>query len=102
MAEARVSMGMSAPEIIIKMGGGNPGAMTCLAQMLNRRTEGFLDVLALDKMRIYGAEIYYLWNDCCGRNMEKLHETIRYLNTGNVPLADIHKNLTSDNPKPFI
>lgn len=67
----RITADMSMQDVLITMSEGNPGALTCMMQMLQTNPMSFMDILLFDKMGIYGSKIYMVWNDCCGRDMKK-------------------------------
>ena len=102
MSKERITADMNMLEMIVTMSEGNPGAATCLMQMLQEDPMAMLDILWFDSMEIYGSKIYMLWNDCCGRSMTKLKETIKYLKTGVVTKEQIHENLNRGYAKTFI
>ena len=88
---------------MLTMSEGNPGALTCMRKMLQTDPmAAFLDILYFDNMGIYGSKIYMLWDDCCGRDMSKFKETIKYLRSGAVSKEKIHENLNRVRAVPFI
>jgi hypothetical protein len=102
MANTRITASMSTKEILIAMCDGNPGAITCMVQMLQNDPDAIFDILYFDTMDIYGSKIYKLWNDCCDRDMAKFKETIKYLQSGQVSKEEIHENLNRPRAIPFI
>ena len=102
MANERITASMDMQEMLITMSEGNPGALTCMLEMLQTDPMALLDILYFDSMGIYGSKIYMLWNDCCGRDMSKLRETIQYLRSGAVSKEEIHENLNRVRAEPFI
>ena len=102
MANTRITANMDMKEMLMTMAEGNPGALTCMMSMLQTDPMALLDILYFDSMGIYGSKIYMLWNDCCGRDMSKFKETIKYLRSGAVSEEKIHENLNRDYAVPFI
>lgn len=98
----RITSNMSLQDMLFEMSEGNPGALTCMMQMLNSYPEALLDILLFDTMGIYGSQIYMVWNDCCGRDMDKFKETIQAFREGKFSEEEIHENLSQGYAKPFI
>ena len=98
----RITADMTMMDMLITMSEGNPGALTCLMQMLESDPMAMLDILLFDSMGIYGSKIYMVWNDCCGRNMEKFKKTIQAFREGKFTEQEIHDNLSRVRAKPFI
>ena len=57
-------------DVIIKMANGNPGALTAMAEIIKISSlpDGLLAIMKLDELRIYGCNIYLIWNDLLKRN----------------------------------
>ena len=102
MAEERIKANMTMQDALIEMAEGNPGALTCMLEMLKSDSTALLDILYFDSMEIYGEKIYKLWNDCCNRDMDKFCETLKYLKSGKISKEEIQENLNSVYAKPFI
>lgn len=98
----RITADMSFQDMLITMSEGNPGALTCMMQMLNSDPMALMDILLFDSMGIYGSKIYMVWNDCCGRDMAKFKETIQAFREGKFSEEEIHENLSRPYAKPFI
>lgn len=101
-ANTRITADMSFQDMLITMSEGNPGALTCMMQMLNSDPMALMDILLFDSMGIYGSKIYMVWNDCCGRDMAKFKETIQAFREGKFSEEEIHENLSRPYAKPFI
>lgn len=68
----RITANMNMQDMLITMSEGNPGALTCMMQMIQTDPmTGMLEILLFDSLGIYGSKIYMVWNDCCGRDMGK-------------------------------
>ena len=100
--KTRLTSEMSIKEAIIEMSEGNPGALTCMMEMMDSNPMALLDILFFDSLGIYGSKIYMLWNDCCDRDMNKLNETLRYFREGDISEEEIHANLDKVRAEPFI
>ena len=100
--KTRITANMSMEEMLITMSEGNPGALTCMMQMMNSDPMALLDILLFDSMGIYGSKIYMVWNDCCGRDMKKFKETIQAFREGKFSVEEIQENLSRVRAKPFI
>ena len=100
--KTRLTSGMGIKEAIFTMSEGNPGALTCMMEMMNSNPMALLDILYFDSLGIYGSKIYMLWNDCCNRDMDKLNETLQYFREGDISEEEIHANLDKVRAEPFI
>lgn len=100
--KTRLTSEMGIKEAIIEMSEGNPGALTCMMEMIDSNPMAMLDILYFDSLGIYGSKIYMLWNDCCDRDMNKLNETLRYFREGDISEEEIHANLDKVRAEPFI
>jgi len=87
---SKIKLNDSGLEIITKMSDGNPGAMSALAELIknNERIDpdsvlGPLGaILYLDSVKIYGSDIYILFNDKCNRDVRKLIMLLRAAQMG--------------------
>ncbi len=94
---------MTVKDMLVTMCDGNPGALSAMMKMLERdQMQGTLHILLCDSLGIYGSKIYMLWNDCCGRDMEKLDETFAAFSEGKFTREQIHENLGKIRATPFI
>lgn len=99
----RINGYMSWPEVIEAMSEGNPGAIECIGLMfLDEPYDTALDMLLLDKLEIYGSKLYMLWNDCCGRDVQKMRKTIKAFRSHKFTKEQIHENLSQVRAQPFI
>ena len=99
----RICIDMSVKDMLITMCDGNPGALTCMMQLIQHDPEtGVRDILLFDSMGIHGSQIYMVWNDCCGRDIGKFKETIQAFREGKFTEEEIHENLSRPYAKPFI
>lgn len=92
-------------EGLVKMAEGNPGAATCMVAMLQKNDwktlDGMTNIVMLDQMGLYGSELYMLWNDCCGQDLNELENVILNWHVGNLSTEDIQKNLSQGRGTPF-
>lgn len=85
MASERIKLDMSIEDVIMAMGGGNPGALTACMELLSRGEEmdpdafcgGLNNLLMLDMLGIYEERIYMLWNDVCKRDVGSMIAVLR-------------------------
>ena len=98
----RITADMNMQDMLFTMSEGNPGALTCMMQMMNSDPMALLDILLFDSLGIYGSKIYMVWNDCCDRDMVKFKETIQAFREGKFSKEEIHENLSHVRAKPFI
>lgn len=93
----RIKLEMSVRDIIIAMCGGNPGAITACAELLQKSEKidpddalgsGFSSFLALDALGIYNERIYMLWSDVCKRDVAKTIAVLRAYQLGQLAGVD--------------
>ena len=63
--------------VSIDLAKGNPGAIVLMAEAYKK--DPFRAERCFQKMQdagICGAKLYMLWNDCCGRDTEKMMDVI--------------------------
>jgi hypothetical protein len=68
----RIELTDSTQDVAVKMSEGNPGALTCIIELIHLTNDGIGSILALDAYGIYGTDIYILWSDICDRNVNKM------------------------------
>jgi len=88
-------------DMVVKMSEGNPGAVSCLAELAKAEKEidpdsafssyGVGTMFQLDSMGIYGSPIYVLWNDQCSRNSNKMLGLMRCYQLGYLTESYIQK-----------
>ena len=82
----------------VKMSAGNPGALD-MALALVKRDPHLL--FMCDTLGLYGARLYMLWNDCCGRDIEKVDRVITAWQRGQLTDEQIHAHVSGGRGKPF-
>ena len=68
---ARIYPGMGFIDGLTVICDGNPGAMQVVAALVKR--SWLADVIRLDDMGIYGADIWVLFKDTCHEDLDGLH-----------------------------
>lgn len=88
--DTRIKGNMSIMDTLVIMSEGNPGAVTCLADVMKETTAidpqnlmgGLNVVLSLDTYGIYGSPIYILWADQCNRDTREFLMLMRATQLG--------------------
>lgn len=78
----------------IAFAGGNPAALTTLCELqkvAGDKTAIYL--ITLDKMELYEDRLYMLWNDCCGRNINKVAKILEYYEKEIITQKDIEDRI---------
>ncbi len=96
MANERIKLGMSVKDLIVAMGGGNPGALKACMELLLKGEKvdpdafsgGLGNLLMLDTLGIYEERIYMLWSDVCGRDVGKMIAVLRAHQLGQLAGVD--------------
>jgi hypothetical protein len=90
-------------EIIGDMSDGNPGCITFLCSLLKNYRHGnpIEYIKTLDYLDIYGSKAYMLWNDCCGRDIEKVELVLQNYSRGYLYDTDIYKHIDGGRGEPF-
>lgn len=59
---------------ILKLSGGNPGALTCLMGIIDgnimNTVAGLIIIPKIEECNIKGTDLYVLWSDLCGKNYQ--------------------------------
>lgn len=83
--------------ILINMSEGNPGSLRVLFEILEAKKNDILASLevfsTLNAMRLYGAHLYMLWNDCCGNDINKTLLVIQKYREGKITDDDINERI---------
>ena len=65
-------------EIVKTMADGNPGAMRVMFQFLEQDVfDGIEAIRTLDRIEIYGPDIWFAYKDICGQNVDILRNRLR-------------------------
>ena len=79
-------------QLIVKLAAGNPGALDVLCKLNTELTDDKEKVVKiLTDYKIMGSRLYMLYNDCCGRDIQK---TIKALMT--LSEDELNKHITGD------
>lgn len=89
-SQTRITLKMSITESIMALAERNPGALSCLMQLLKHGKKidpdsamgGLGVLLSLDTHSIYGSRIYMLWNDVCDKDLIKMCAILRACQLG--------------------
>lgn len=57
---------------LIKLSDGNPGAATCLVEILKNSTIGSTILQTIIRLDIKGTDIYVMWSDLCNKDLETM------------------------------
>lgn len=103
----RITLDDSVQEIIIKMSGGNPGALSVLVNVFKHNAsidpddlfEGLGPILSLDTFNIYDSDIWRLYKGVCGENLERMLMLVRACQLGY--LAESRLKAGIDESVPF-
>lgn len=103
---SKIQLMDSVMDVIVKMSEGNPGAATCLAEIMGKNdwhngTDSLAMILSLDTLGLYGSNLYMIWNDCCDRDLIKLELVIRNWQLGELSDKEIYNNLAQGRGTPF-
>lgn len=93
----RIELSDNLMSIITKLSEGNPGAMTVCMELWDKEKDidkdsviqGLGSLLNLDTNEIYGADIWMLYKDVCGEDIEKTIAVLRSCQLGFIPIADL-------------
>ena len=97
MSETRVGLEDTVMDMLIKMSGGNPGALTVLARIMRESESidpdnclgGLGTVLSLDTHQIYDDKIWIFYKDVCGQDLVVLHGLLRAVQLGFMPEPEL-------------
>lgn len=96
--KTRITLEMTAKDVPIAMGGGNPGALTVCMNIMKegakidpRGLGGFGAILSMDTLGIYEHRIWMLYKDVCGQNLKKMMGVLRANQLGFVSAEILNK-----------
>ncbi len=67
----RITLEMSLFDVVFAISEGNPGALQVLMQYAQSSSMGVLGLLTFDSKRLYGSRIWDLYNDICGKDLNR-------------------------------
>ena len=87
---SKLNLNMGLVQCLTELSQGNPGAITAIVDCMKYNPEidpddvfgEFGPIIALDNYKIYGTDIYVLWNDICDRNSAKMITLLRAVQLG--------------------
>ena len=95
----------STMDIAIKMSEGNPGAMHTIMELLQEVNKDIVNmgvILFLDSpLELYGSRLYQLWNDCCGRDIQKVINIVNLCAKGEITKDDFLQHVNQPYGIPF-
>lgn len=74
---------------LFQLSGGNPGALTFLMELMQNPVVGLKVLPTIQEQGIKGTDLYVLWSDLCGKDLDKVVKLVE-----NCP-ADVLKNACS-------
>ncbi|CAG9924444.1 hypothetical protein ACMSE1_01990 [Bacteroides thetaiotaomicron] len=80
---SKITMIDNAESALAKICEGNPGAINACCCIIKEGAkvypyvDGWEYIILLDKLEIYGSDIYVLWNDICQRGTRKMIAALR-------------------------
>jgi hypothetical protein len=107
MSQNRIELSDTLLSAMMKMckeengNGSNPGCADFLIELTQKKdwkaggeNMGFMYMLYLDSIGLYGSKAYMLWNDCCRRNLEEVELVLRNYQMGYLSKEKIQENLS--------
>ena len=93
----RIGLHDTGMDVVLKMAEGNPGALAALSEIMRKGVEidpqcafgGLGPMFQFDTARIYGSDIYILFNDKCDRDVRKLLMLCRAVQLGFLPQSKL-------------
>lgn len=102
----RIKLTDSTVEVMQKMSGGNPGALTVLMLLMTKSLQidpqgamgGLGTILSLDTEGIYEERIWMLFKDVCGEDIVKTLACLRASQLGFTTTNKLNSAIDGDNP----
>jgi len=102
--KTRILLSDSMTDVIIKMAGGNPGAINSLMQMIKEVPQidpqnamgGLGTILSLDSFGIYEERIWVLYNDVCKQDMTNMIACLRACQLGFISQQDLNDSINGN------
>jgi len=103
----RITLTDTLQDIVIKLAGGNPGAIRVCCELYKTGAScdpdsafgGLSSLLDLDQHSIYESRIWMLYKDVCGQDLTKTHGMLRAVQLG--ILSPLHLNSAIDGVFPL-
>lgn len=91
--ENRIKGNMNFIDMLYAMSEGNPGATSVLTQLLSHKTQNWAGglglVLNLDSYGVYGSDIWVLYKDICGEDIDLVCTVLRTFQFGTFSREEI-------------
>ena len=84
MTQSRILENMTVNDLAIAMSEGNPGALSVICDLIQKKTVGMVAVFALDALRIYGSTIFLIWKYVCNEDLDKYIRVILATSQGKI------------------
>ena len=101
----RIKFTDSTMDIVVKMSDGNPGAIQTMMELIteiNKDVKNFGILLFIDgQLGLYGSQLYQLWNDCCGRDIQKVIKIVELCMSGEISAMEILEHVNQSYGLPF-
>ena len=96
--KTKIQLTDSIQDVLFKMSEGNPGALTVCLGILEHGEKidpdnamgGLGVILSLDTLQLYGAKIWMLFKDVCGKELPQMLGVLRGHQLGYVTDAQVH------------
>lgn len=106
----RIELEDTTISMIMKMTGGNPGAITVLAEVLQKNPYidpddfmgGLGPILGMDSHGIYEHRIWMLYKDVCNQNLLNMLGLLRAVQLGFLSDAVLDKAIDGEAPMPMV
>jgi hypothetical protein len=104
MANERISLNDSGMDVLVKMAGGNPGALTVMMGLLKEAEKidpmnimgGMGVILSLDTLHIYEERIWMLYKDVCGEDLVKMCAVLRGWQLGMLDESSLNRAIDNN------
>lgn len=95
--KTRIGLQDTVMDMLIKMSGGNPGALTVLSQLMREGDAidpdnimgGLGNILSLDTHQIYDDKIWIFYKDVCGQSLVTMLGLLRAVQLGFMPESEL-------------
>jgi hypothetical protein len=94
-------MGETIQDQTVRMSNGNPGALHAIIDLASDGIIGLSIVEWIDQLGLKGAQIYMLFCDCCGRDINKVKAVKIAHEEGKLTTEELIDNLSQTYGKPF-
>ena len=103
--KVRIQLEDNIMSAIMKLGGGNPGALTTLMDLVRNTSVidpddifgGFGALMHLDSFGIYESRIWMLYSDVCDKDLTKVMTLLRGVQLGILSRDQLNKAIDGDN-----